>query len=131
MTNSDGVLQDFVPSAAPAWDCLNNAPPVDAGPYVDGAAAGDISEYGKSAIGVNSNDIACAVIIGRLFKTDAGVASGRVGINSNGNVVNSAEQFPGTNGAWFRLFQPTNPDGNIPWSRPAYDAANLRLTREQ
>jgi hypothetical protein len=130
-TNSNGALQDFTASTPPAWDCLNNAPPVDAGPYVDGAAAGNISEFGKSAIGVNSNDIACAVVIGRIFKTDAGTASGRIGINSNGNVVNSAEKFPGLTGAWFKLFQPTDPNGNIPWTRPNYDASEIRLTREQ
>jgi hypothetical protein len=128
--NANGVPQDFTPSAGAAWDCLNNSPPVDT-TYVDGAAAGNVSQFAKDLIGIASNDIAAAVIVGRLFKTDAGVASGRVGINSAGFVVNSAEMFPGTTGAWFQLIQELDPNGNIPWTRANYDAANLVLTRVQ
>lgn len=131
LTNANLALQDFTPSAGNAWDCLNDTPPVDAGPYVNGAAAGNISEFTKTGIGIASNDIAAAVVIGRMFKTDAGVASGRVGINSSANVVNSAEFFPGTTGAWFRLIQELNPNGNIAWLQAAYDAAAIRITRVQ
>jgi hypothetical protein len=129
-TSANGVPQDFIPSAGAAWDCLNNSPPVDT-TYVEGSTAGNVSQFQKTALGIASNDIAAVVISGRLFKTDAGIASGRVGITSNGNTINSPELFPGTTGAFFNFIQELDPNGNIPWLQPAYDAAQPRITRVQ
>jgi hypothetical protein len=129
-TNSNGALQDFTPSVGNAWDCVNNIPPVDT-IYIEGAAAGNVSEFGKTGVTLNSNDIAAVVACVRWFKTDAGTASGRVGINSAGNVVNSGEIFPGTTGTGARFVIERDPNGTIPWTKAAVDAANLRVTRVQ
>jgi hypothetical protein len=126
--NANAALQNFTPSAGNAFACVNQVPPVDT-TFIDGAAAGNISEFTKPALTISSNDIAAMVICGRLFKSDAGAASGRVGVNSNANVSNSAELFPGITGSWFRLIQELDPNGNVPWTRAAYDAANIRITR--
>lgn len=124
------ALQDFTPSAGSAFSCVKNNPPVDT-TYIDGAAAGNVSEFSKDALGILSTDIAAAVVIGRLFKSDAGTASARLGVNSNGFVSNSAEQFPGTSGSWFNFIQELDPNGNIAWTRAAYDLSAIRITRQQ
>lgn len=126
--NANGVQQDFTASAGSAYTCVKNSPPVDT-TYIEGVLAGNVSEFAKDLTGINSTDIAAMVICGRLFKTDAGIASGRVGVDSSGNVANSAEQFPGTVGSYFYYPVEQNPNGNIPWTRAAYDAANIRITR--
>lgn len=128
--NANGTLQDFTANPAPAWDCLNNDPPADGTSYIEGTAAGNVSEFGKTAIGINSNDIAAMFIVGRLFKSDAGTATGRIGVNSNGNVLNSPAESPGTTGALFHMSVETDPNTNLAWTRTAYDAANLRVTRD-
>jgi hypothetical protein len=128
LPNANGVQQDFTASAGSAFNCVNQIPAVDT-TYIQGAAAGNVSEFTKGAIGIGSNDIAAMVVIGRLFKSDAGVASGRVGIDSAGNVLNSVEYFPGTTGAWFKLFAERDPNGTIAWTRAAADAANIVITR--
>lgn len=127
--SANRVLQDFVPSTPPAWDCINNTPPVDT-TFIEAAAAGNISEFDKDLIGVNSNDIAAMVLIGRLLKSDAGVASGRIGVNSAGNVLNSPSLLPGTTGIDFQFIVERDPNGNVDWTRAAYDAAGLRVTRD-
>jgi len=126
--NANGATQNFTASAGSAFNCVNVVPPVDT-TYIDGAAAGNISDFGKDAVTIASNDIAAMVICGRLFKTDAGVASGRIGVNSSGNISNSAELFPGTGAQWFQFIQELDPNGNINWAQPAYDNALIRITR--
>jgi hypothetical protein len=128
--NANLATQNFTPSVGNAFDRINDVPPVDTS-YIDGAAAGNISEFSKDLIGINSTDIAAVVVLGRLFKTDAGVASGRLGINSNGFVANSAELFPGTTGSFFKNIVERDPNGNIQWTKAAVDAAALRITRVQ
>ena len=126
--NANLATQDFTPSVAPAYDRINDSPPVDTS-YIEGAAAGNVSEFSKDLIGISSTDIAAVVVMGRLLKSDAGTASGRIGINSNGFVQNSPELFPGTTGANFQFVIEQDPNGNIPWTRAAVDAAALRVTR--
>lgn len=121
--------QDFVPSAGNAFSCVNLVPPVDT-TFIEGNAAGNISEFTKGAIGIASTDIAAVVVMGRLFKSDAGAATGRVGINSVGNVLNSPSITPGTTGAFFTEIVELDPNGNIPWTKAAADAANIRITRD-
>jgi hypothetical protein len=128
--NANGALQDFTPSVGNAFDRVNDAPPVDTS-YIEGALAGNISEFPKDAISLASTDIAAVVVMGRIFKTDAGVATGRIGINSNATVNNSAELFPGTTGTFFQYPIELDPNGAIPWTKAAADAASIRLTRQQ
>lgn len=128
--NANLATQNFTPSAGSAFDCVNNSPPNDT-IYIDGAAAGNISEFSGDAIGIAANDVAAVVLMARLFKTDAGTATGLLGINSNGFVQNSPEIFPGTTGAFYKYPVELDPNGNIPWVRAAVDNAARRITRNQ
>jgi hypothetical protein len=44
--NANAALQNFTPSAGNAFACVNQVPPVDT-TFIDGAAAGNISEFTK------------------------------------------------------------------------------------
>jgi hypothetical protein len=127
--NANLALQDFTPvPAGNAWDRVNDSPPSGSA-YIEGTAAGNISEFSKTAIGIAANDIAAVVGLAFLNKSDAGVATARIGINSAGFVDNSPELFPGTGFTYFQNIWELNPNGNIPWTRVAADAAAIRITR--
>lgn len=129
IVNAADAAQDFVPSTGTAVSCVDNVPPDDS-IYIEGNGAGDFSEFQKAPIGIGSNDVAAVIAIGRVFKSDAGTAEGRLGINSNGNTVNSPTFAPGTTGQWFKHVQNTDPNGGIAWTRSAADLAAIRITRD-
>lgn len=126
--NGNGATNQFAFTGATAWQSCNVIPPVDT-TYIDGAV-GNISDFTKAAIGINSTDIAALVAVGRLFKSDAGTATGRIGINSNSNVNNSADFSPGTTGAFYYYPVELDPNGSVAWTKAAADAALVRITRD-
>lgn len=131
--NAGTALADFTanPAGSP-FDRINDAPPTGAPTdtaWIEGAAAGNISEFTGTGLNIASNDIAAIVLVGRLAKSDAGTCTGRIGINSNGNVLNSADINPGTSFGWTIAVVPLDPNGNIPWTKAAVDLANRRITR--
>lgn len=130
LPTANGANQNFIPSSGTAFDRINDVPPVDTS-YIEGLVAGDISDFAKTAIGINANDVAAVMIWGRVFKTDAGVASFRLGIESGAFVQNSAELFPGIGGSWWTSIVERDPNGTIDWTKVNVDAASLRITRVQ
>jgi hypothetical protein len=131
MPTSNAATQNFTfTGGATAWQSCNVIPPVDT-TYIEGLNPGDVSDFNKAAIGVNSTDIAALVVMGRVFKSDAGVGSFRIGVNSSANILNSAETFPGITAAYYYFVVEKDPNGNIPWTRAAVDAALVRATRVQ
>lgn len=131
--NANGALQDFVPvGAANAYDCLNDSPPTGTPNdtvYIEGAAAGNISEFAKGAIGIASTDVAAVMVFGRIAKSDGGAAAASLGINSAGVILNSPDINPDVAYKWFRNIVERDPNGAIPWTRAAVDAATIRITR--
>jgi len=82
------------------------------------------------AILVNfKNTVAAICPVARAFKDSAGPSTFTIGINSNGNVINSPQFLPNTTVTYFSQVFELNPDGNIPWTRTAMDDATIRLTR--
>lgn len=126
---ANGTNQDFTYTGASAWQSCNVIPPVDT-TYIQGAAAGNISEFVKAAVTINSTDIAAIVVAGRLFKTDSGTATVRLGIDSSANVQNSPDISPGTTGAFYYYPVELDPNGSIPWTKTSANAATLRITRD-
>jgi hypothetical protein len=126
--NGNGVPQNFTFTGATAWQSCNLVPPVDT-TYIDGAAAGNTSEFTKQAMGLASTNIAAVVVMGRIFKTDAGVATASIGIDSAGHVLNSAAIAPGTSGAFYYFPVELDPNGNVAWTQPNVDAANIVINR--
>lgn len=130
--NADTAEADWTKSTGTSgFALIDNNPPVDA-QYIEAQNAGDISEFTKTAVGVATNDIAALVVVGRAAKSDAGVATYRLGINSDGSVENGSAESPSATPAfsYFTKVVELDPDGSIPWTRAKADAALLRVTRE-
>lgn len=128
--DADTVEADWAKvGGATGFGILDNIPPNDA-QYIEALLAGDISEFEHAPLTVASNDVAGVIAFARLMKSDAGISTVRLGINSNGFVDNGPAVSPGTSFNYFNKIWELNPDGNIPWTRAAVDAALLRLTRD-
>jgi hypothetical protein len=130
LPDADEALQQWTPSSGPDGYAMIDEVPANDADYVEAFTAGDISEFSKQALTINTNNIAAVMLMARSLKTDAGTSSYRMGINSNGNIENSQEFFPGTSFAYARAFFEKNPDGGIPWTQNELDNATIRLTRE-
>lgn len=129
--NADTASAAWVPSTGTSgFAMIDETPPNDAD-YIQANATGDISEFQKGSITINTNDIAAVVVFARLQKTDAGTSTARIGVHSNSFVNNSAELAPGTSWGGFRYIVERDPNGGIAWTRANVDAATIRLTREQ
>lgn len=129
MPNSDGTFQQWVPTPGPdGWSAIDDRTPNDAD-FIASETIGDISDFGHEELTYRISNIAALALESRNIKTDAGDAGFRMGIESNGNVINSPEILPGTGWGISRALFPLNPDGNQPWTKEALDDANLRVER--
>lgn len=128
--NADETLQEWTPSTGTSgFAMIDESTPSDTD-YVEALANGDISEFEKDVIGINTNDIAAVQIIGRALKDDTGPAGFRLGINSNGVVQNSQRFLPNTTVTYFDTIIERDPNGSIAWTKTAVDAATVRITRD-
>lgn len=127
--NADGSPSQWAASAGLPYQCIDETTPSDTD-YIQANNVGDISEFGKEPIGVQTNDIAAVAVIARALKTDAGTSDFRLGVNASGTVANSAPFSPNTTVAYYTSVFNRNPNGDIPWTKSAFDAATLRVTRE-
>jgi hypothetical protein len=128
---ADTAEADWAPSTGVnGYACIDEVPPSDVD-YVEAATAGDISEYDKTTVTIDTNDVAAAVVFARAAKTDAGVSTFRLGLHSASFVTNSDEIFPGTGYTFYERIFELDPNGNVPWTKTAIDDAFVRITREQ
>lgn len=130
MPDADDPLQDWTYSGGSVgFSLINELNPNDAN-FILANNPGDISEFQKQNVPLDANDVAAVQIVARAFKQSAGPATFRVGVNSAGNVANSPQFLPNTTVNYFSHVFERNPNGNIPWTRLAVDAASMRFTRE-
>lgn len=131
--NAATAQADFTANpAGNPFDRINDSPPTGAPTdtqWIEGAAAGNISDFARTSINVAGNDVAGVVLVGRIAKSDAGACTATIGINSVGNVLNSVPLNPGTSFGYFQSVVERDPNGNIAWTRAAVDAALSRITR--
>lgn len=129
LMTGDGALEQWVPSSGvDSWAMIDEVP-ANTTDYVSGNVVGDISEFTKAALSILATSIAGIRLSVYAANSDAGVAKFRMGINSAGNVVNSAEITPSTTFGRSSVIIERDPNGNVPWTKTAFDAASIRLTR--
>lgn len=129
MPNSNGPLQDWTPSVAPAWGTIDERPP-NTTDYIEAINPGAISEFGHEPLPVLTSGVAGIVVSAYAQKTDAGPSTMRLGIKSDAIVDNSAEIALDVAYQWITAVIERDPNGSIPWTREAVDASLIRVTRE-
>lgn len=127
--SADSTPLNWTPSSGVAqFDLINEPTPNDAG-FIQANTLGNISEFQKQAISINSNDVAGVFAIARALKPDAGPCGFKIGMRSNASVLNGVEFLPNTTVSYFAQLFERDPNGNIPWTKATLDAAFLRFER--
>lgn len=127
--DADGPLDQWVPSTgSDAWAMVDEASPSDAD-FITGSTVGDVQEFGHVALNLPVGAVAAIASQTRALKTDAGASSIEVGLQSNGSTSMSAEVALAVSATSQSHISNLNPDGNVPWTQAAAQAARLRVRR--
>lgn len=113
---------------ATGFGIIDNNPPVDA-QYIQGATAGDVSAFTHGQVATTAVSIAAAVMFARCSKSDAGVATMGVGLESNGFTDYDTAIAPSVGFGLYKRILELDPDGDIPWTYPKFNASKLRVER--
>jgi hypothetical protein len=120
---------DFVPSTgSDKFALVDEATPNDAD-FITANATNDVQEFGHVALNLPVGAVSAIASQVRAFKTDAGSSEIEVGISSNGQNSMGAGQALATGPTVRSHIANRNPDGNVPWTQSAAQAARLRMRR--
>lgn len=127
--NGDTAETDWIRlSGANDYEMIDETDPNDAD-YVYSTAAGDLAEYELTDLPPDISYIRGLILLGRMSKSDAGIAMIKFGMKSDAATADSAE-FPITvEPTYWYKFQNTDPDSTARWTRASLNAAWFRLTR--
>lgn len=107
---------------------IDEATPNDAD-YIESDAIGEACEFTHPAFNLGVGSIVAIASQTRAFKSDAGAASYATGIVSGGVASMSNEIALATGPNIHAHLSPRNPNGNVPWTQAAANAARLRVER--
>lgn len=126
---ADATISDFVPSTGSnRWSLVDEDVPNDAD-FITGNTVGDAQEFSHSSLNLPVGAVAAIATQVRAFKTDAGSSSIEVGLASGSQTSMGAEVALATSGTVRSHIANLNPNGNIPWTQSAAQAARLRVRR--
>lgn len=126
--NADTAQADWVPSSSPAYSVIDETIPNDAG-YIQAVNAGDISEFGMSTIIPTVAIVRGIIPVVRSLKSDSGLASFKIGVDSAGSNAMSSDISPSTGVTYASTIITKNPNGNVPWDKVT--ATNVKLRAER
>lgn len=126
---ADTAQNDWLPNTgSDAYAVIDEVPDNDGTDYLYGSA-GDISEFTLEDLPVGVGGIVGVSVDGKLAKSDAGVATMKLGLNYNGMVAEGDAQTPGTSYAFYSSIFEVDPYGSA-WTRTVVNATKLRVNRE-
>lgn len=134
LPTSDGPEQDWTPSiGVDGFPMIDNVPPLDATEYLT-AADGDASlrsSFGLDDFPAEIVSVAGVYLATRLWKTDAGDAKVRVGIESGGTEAQGDEHALSMAPIWYGDVFEVNPSTAGPWSVSALNGAMSTIERTE
>jgi hypothetical protein len=110
------------------WSLVDEEIPNDAD-FIIGNAVGDEQEFTHTQVNLPVGSVAAIAVQTRALKTDAGASSIELGIASGTSTSMSGEAALGTSASTQSHIANTNPDGGVPWTQAAAQAARLRVRR--
>lgn len=131
LTATNGPIQDFaLTGAASAHAALSNIPPNN-GQYIASSTAGDIANFGKAPLPINTAYIAGVNLFVFATKTDAGACEIEPQlVGSDGiAVANGPSQTIGTGGAYYMAQFDVDPSTGLLFDRVGFDAALSQIER--
>lgn len=126
---ADTAVADWDASTGTSrFDMIDEDVPSDAD-YIQADAIGEACEFTHPAFNLGVGSIAAIASQTRAFKSDAGAASYETGIKSAANSSMSGEIALATGPVVHTHISERNPDGGVPWTQSAANAARLRVVR--
>lgn len=123
------ALNDWVPSAGgTGWPLVSNDPPVDAD-FISANAPDLISTFGMGDIDTDITNISAVMVVSRLWKSDAGLATIKLRVTSSGNTAEGAEKAVSTDKVFYASIFETDPHTGIKWTPGAVNAVTAGLKR--
>lgn len=127
--NGDTAEDDWAPSTGTdAYAMVDEVDPNDAD-YISSTTVGDLSEFSITDLPEDITYIRGVQLLGRMSKSDAGVAFTKFGMKSVA-ATNDADERPITvEPTYWWDFMNVDPDSGSRWTRASLNAAWFRLTR--
>lgn len=135
MPVNDTSSVDYTPfGTADGFDAMDELDPNDATDYISfGPITGSVEEVGEFGIDDLASDVVvinAVQLYVRAQKSDAGTCTMRNGLTSNVDIAAGDLHSITTQWTyWMDIFE-SDPHTGAPWTRTAFNAADLRLTRE-
>lgn len=127
--NADSTPNDWTPSSGSnRWDMIDELIPNDAD-FITATAVGNVNQFTHTAPTLPAGAVAAVAVQVRAFKTDAGASTIEIGASSAGNNEMSSPIALGTGVASYSHILNKDPNGAVPWSQSAAQAAQLRARR--
>lgn len=127
--NSDDTPMDFTASTGSSEFAMIDEATINDADYILGSAVGNISRFGCASVTLPTGAVAAVAIQTRALKTDAGASSIKIGITSDGTDSNGGDNALATSALSQTHIANTDPDGSVPWTAAAANAALLRMER--
>lgn len=131
IATGNGPNNNWVPNGAVTnWQAIAKNSP-DASSFSQGNNVGDIQDFTIPASAVTVYGVAGVLVKANASKSTAGTAAFKLGVESGGTTLNSADLIPGTGSFVYynSQFIERDPNTGLPWTKAAYDAIGLRMTR--
>jgi hypothetical protein len=128
--DANGAVQDWTSSNAnPAWQNLDNVPPVSTTDYISSDLAGEVATFSLSDLPANVGTIYGAVINSLVRKTDAGTCQVNTSLTRAGSTAVTNDINPGTGDGFYRRIVTNDPVTGLPFTRANFNNTQLRLER--
>lgn len=127
--DADSTPSDWVPDTGTTrFSRVNEASPADAS-FITGNAVGDAQEFTHVQPNLPTGAVAAIATQTRALKTDSGSSGIEIGLSSNGATSMRAEAALSTTALVYSHIANLNPNGNVPWTQSAAQAARMRVRR--
>lgn len=131
MPTGDGPEQQWAPiSGAQGFPMIDSVPPVDTN-FVYANEAGQKSSFDMADIDTDITSISAVMLVARASKSDAGLGTMALNMNSDGSTGAGVEQGLSTEFIYYSQMFETDPHTSVKWIPEGVNAAQPELDRVQ
>jgi hypothetical protein len=127
LPTADDVTTGWTPNTGAAWDALNDDGEDGDTTYIASSELGAPASFAVADLATTPSKILAVQAFVTARKDDSGNRSIRFGIDSNGEVAESADQPLGLNYTGYSAVFEKNPDGDVAWTPAAVNALKARV----
>jgi hypothetical protein len=127
MPTADDIVTGWTPNTGAAWDALNDDGEDGDTTYIASSEVGVPASFAMADLATTPDKVLAVQVFAVARKDDSGNRSIRIGIDSNGEVDETADLPLGTGYTGFSKIFEKNPDGDVAWTPAAVNALKSRV----